>query len=648
MCDIHEFGRVGDQVSDESGTKWAWEETDPNRSGSSGDLAKLFKNEVVKNPGVFARNAPSEHATLMAREVIQNSSDAAAELTAEMGNNAPDFEISFEFEALKGAAKASLVAALDLGSIAARSHNPSDASWRSRLGLDRDDSLDHLNEPSALNTLKVVERGTTGMYGPFKGAKSKMYLALISLGYTAKQDGAGGSYGYGKAGLIRGSAIRTVVAYSAFRERDDDPGVTRRLLGMTYWGQHDLDDRSYTGFARFGKEQDSGAIWPFENDEADAMAEQLGMDLRSPGNIDDFGTTFLLIEPTVRADDLSSAVARNWWPALEDGRMTVTVTAAGSTTVPRPMKDPVLRTFVDAYHLATTDQDNAKPNQYRQSFRKATFGGRQLSLGGLGLVAEPGGWSYEPDIGNGDEDVQQRSLVALVRGPRMVVEYLDAGRARPFVRGAFVADGDVDELLRQTEPKAHDSWQTRIDEAGSDPQAPNVAAAVTKRVKDHVLKFRDQLKPDSRPAEDVRLPELERLFSRIFSSSSSKSGAPPAGERPFSITVEDRLEAAGGGLIKLVGKMRFALAAHHTDEAAGVDISLSYRFVEDGGNGEEAVLTIKAPAGFSMVTEKPYLFQGELTHEHVSFEFESAPYQADWTGRLKGDAELIVKKEVNA
>jgi hypothetical protein len=355
-----------------------------------------------------------------------------------------------------------------------------------------------------------------------------------------------------------------------------------------------------------------------------------------------------LIEPTVRADDLSSAVARNWWPALEDGRMTVTVTAAGSTTVPRPMKDPVLRTFVDAYHLATTDQDNAKPNQYRQSFRKAAFGDRQLSLGGLGLVAEPGGWSYEPDIGNGDENVQQRSLVALVRGPRMVVEYLDAGRARPFVRGAFVADDDVDELLRQTEPKAHDSWQTRIDEAGSDPQAPNVAAAVTKRVKDHVLKFRDQLKPDSRPAEDVRLPELERLFSRIFSSSSSKSGAPPVGERPFSITVEDRLEAAGGDLIKLVGKMRFALAAHHTDEAAGVDISLSYRFVEDGGNGEEAVLTIKAPAGFSMVTEKPYLFQGELTHEHVSFEFESAPYQADWTGRLKGDAELIVKKEVNA
>ena len=72
------------------------------------------------------------------------------------------------------------------------------------------------------------------MYGPFEGAKSKMYLALISLGYTAKAEGSGGSDGYGKAGLIRGSATRTVVAYTAFRERKDDPGVTRRLLGMTY------------------------------------------------------------------------------------------------------------------------------------------------------------------------------------------------------------------------------------------------------------------------------------------------------------------------------------------------------------------------------------------------------------------------------
>ena len=621
-------------------TTWKWEETDPDRSGSSGDLAKLFKNEIVKNPGIFAVDAPSECATLMAREVIQNSSDAASELAAELGEDAPDFEIAFDFDQMEGGEKASFIETLDLGSIAARGTNPSDPMWRSKLGLDDDDVLDHLNDSSPLRVLKVIERGTTGMHGPFIGAKSKMYLALISLGYTAKGDGSGGSYGYGKAGLIRGSAIRTIVAYTAFREREDDPGVSRRLLGMTYWGQHDLDGVSHTGFARFGVEQDSGAIRPFENDAADEIAQRLGLESRDPADLDDLGTTFLLIEPTVRPDDLNVAVARNWWPALEDGRMTVTVSADGTTSVPRPMKDPLLRTFVDAYHLATTDQDNSKRNHYRKVFRRAAVGERKLKLGALGLVAEPGGWSYESDSESADEDVQQRSLVALIRGPRMVVEYLDVGRARPFVRGAFVADEEVDELLRQSEPKAHDSWQTRVEETGSDHDAPHVADAVTRRVRMHVQRFRDHLRPASRPAEDVRLPELERLFGRIFSSSSSNASAPPPSERPFSISIDERLEHGGDGLIRLRGRMRFALAQHHTDATAVVDAAISYRFVEEGGNGEEALLSITAPAGFECIDEQPYLYRGTLTHDHSTFEFESVPYPADWTGRLKGDVVL--------
>lgn len=579
----------------------------------------------------------------MAREVIQNAADAAAEVLEELGDDAPELEISFEFESLGGDGKAAFIEALDLGSIAARSTNPADPGWRSRLGLDRDDALDHLDDHTPLRLLKVIERGTTGMYGAFSGAQSKMYLALISLGYTAKSEGAGGSYGYGKAGLIRGSAIRTVVAYSAFQEREDDPGVTRRLLGMTYWGQHDLDGVSYTGFARFGSARQGGAVRPFENEAADAVASSLGLDVRSPDDPDDLGTTFLLIEPTVTPDDLNAAVARNWWPALEDGRMTVMVSADGTTLVPRPMKDQLLRTFVDAYHLATTDQDNSKPHQYRQSFRRVRLGHRLTRLGSLGLVAEPGGWSYESESVDPEEGVQHRSLVALVRGPRMVVEYLDAGRSRPFVRGVFVADDEVDELLRQTEPKAHDSWQTRL-EPGSDPDAPRAAEAVVTRIRDHVRRFREQLRPASRPAEDVRLPELERLFGRIFSSTGTITG-PPSGERPFSISVDERVVPVGEALIRLGGRMRFALAPHHADQQEAVEVLVSYRFVEEGGNGEEAELAVTSPAGFELVSDQPYLFRGTLTHDHVTFTFESAPYPADWTGRLKGDVELLVGRE---
>lgn len=621
-------------------TSWVWEETDPNRSGSSGDLAKLFKNEAVKSPGVFAADAPSEHATLMAREVIQNSSDAAAELADELGEDTPEFWIDFEFESLNGRDKDDFVRALDLESIAQRGSSSTDAAWRSRLGLDRDDALDHLHDDRPLRVLKIAESGTTGMYGAFEGAQSKMFLALISLGFTAKGEGAGGSYGYGKAGLIRGSAIRMVVAYTCFRERDDDPGITRRLLGMTYWGQHDIDGVSYTGFARYGAVQKGKGVHPFENEAADRVAEKLGLEVRDPDEPYHLGTTFLLIEPTVEAADLEVAIGRNWWPALEDGRITARVTDEGTVRMPRPMKDPLLKTFVDAYHLATTDQDNPKPNQSRQTFRRATIGDRQLTLGSSGLVAEPGGWSYEPEAVDAAADSAPRSLVALVRGPRMVVEYLDVGRSRPFVRGVFVADDEVDELLRQTEPKAHDSWQGRVDEPGSDPLAPQVADIVLRRVRDHVRRFRDQLKPASRPAEDVRLPELERLFGRIFAGSGGRTQGPEPVERPFSIRVEQRVKPAEGNHIELVGGATLAIAGHHDAESALVDVLLSYRFVEEGGNGEEAVLAVTPPKGFESVGELPYRFRGTLTRKPVRFPFATEPYQADWTGRLKVDVEF--------
>lgn len=633
-------------MSELSLAQWTWERTDPDRSGSSGDLAKLFKNEVVKNPGVFAEGAPSEAATLMAREVIQNSMDAAAELADELGRDAPAFEISFEFDQREGADKAALVRSLDLAAIAARGTNHSDPRWRSRLGLDADDLLDHLHDATPLRTLRITESGTTGMYGAFEGGRSKMFLALISLGLTAKATGAGGSYGYGKAGLIRGSAIRMVIAYTAFRERPDDPGVTRRLLGMTYWGQHELDGVSYTGFGRFGAEQESGAIRPFENDEADRVAARLGLDVRDPDSPEDLGTTFLLVEPTVEPEALNVAIARNWWPALEDGRMTVTVAAGGAVTVPRPMKDPVLRTFIDAYHLATTDQDNSKPNQYRQAFRRVNVDDTLYRLGGLGLVAEPGGWSYESDALDADGEVQHRSLVALVRGPRMVVEYLEAGRARPFVRGVFVADDEVDDLLRQTEPKAHDRWQTRVPELGSDPAATRVAETILERVRDHVRRFRNQLRPASRPAEDVRLPELERLFGRIFSSSGGDSSGPQPSERPFSITVDETVEAISAGMIALRGSVGFALSEHHDSEEADVEITVSYRFVEDGGNGEEAKLAIDAPSGFEPVESAPYVFRGRLGRDRVRFTFTSDPYPADWSGRFKGDVSPLDPSEI--
>ena len=62
-----------------AGSAWWWEGVDPHRTGVSGDFAKEFKNETVKEPGTFAADHIPAEASLLVREAIQNSWDAARE-----------------------------------------------------------------------------------------------------------------------------------------------------------------------------------------------------------------------------------------------------------------------------------------------------------------------------------------------------------------------------------------------------------------------------------------------------------------------------------------------------------------------------------------------------------------------------------------
>ena len=339
-------------------SQWVWEVTDPRRSGGAGDLAKLFKNEGIAAPGVLATDAPPDAASLLAREVLQNSWDAARELRDDrerQGAEYPSFSITFNFKDLVGEELSSVASALDLAGLQDQYARVAAVDAVGSLGLSRASFLhDAERYGQGLRVLRIVESGTTGMYGSFDDARSKMFMALVSLGYTEKGPGSGGSFGFGKAGLIGGSATRTVIAYSCFRPRSDDfeggEAVTRRLLGMTYWGQHNVGLESFTGFARLGSQQD-GWVKPLINDAADQLATQLGFEIRQPDSDAELGTSFMIVDPVVDPEDLRNAIERNWWAAIEERRFTPVITetdADGETTsfIPRPKKNPAIAAFV--------------------------------------------------------------------------------------------------------------------------------------------------------------------------------------------------------------------------------------------------------------------------------------------------------------
>ena len=151
VCEESGF-RAGDAVTAPVDRVWHWEMVDTDRLNASGNLAKAFKNEAPKTPGVFADAAPSDEATLLAREAIQNSWDSALEMRDRMresGMEVPPFEVRFKFRSLSGDDREALIGALGLRELAERAMIVGD---RSKLGIGSRDCLEGLDRPGELRS----------------------------------------------------------------------------------------------------------------------------------------------------------------------------------------------------------------------------------------------------------------------------------------------------------------------------------------------------------------------------------------------------------------------------------------------------------------------------------------------------------------
>ncbi|MCY3923889.1 MAG: DNA cytosine methyltransferase [bacterium] len=322
-----------------------------------------------------------------------------------------------------------------------------------------------------------------------------------------------------------------------------------------------------------------GTVRPFENEAADEVAASLGLTVRNPETPELLGTTFLLVEPTVSEHDLVVAIERYWWPALEEDDFNAVVEGDEGLLHPRPRSDSVLASFRDAYELATIPQDNAGAVEHR----RRRLGTDAEPLGQLGLLADLDGWSYQDQTGSRDhEGIEHRSLVALVRKPRMVVEYLPVPQQRrtppPHVRGVFVADDRVNGALRDTEPMGHDAWQTGGG-GESDGASTKVARAVIANINRQVREFRAGLNPPERPPEDIRLDLFDSLMRRILRGTGSGKPAPPLDVRPVSIELRHHIELADGDRLCVVGRATVSL---HDDRQV---VEVAQRLFEAAGYG---------------------------------------------------------------
>lgn len=647
-------------ITDELPPKWAWEAENPNYSGGAGDVAALFRAEGVETPGVLEIGAPAAEASLFSREAIQNSWDAAKEwerTCTKKGEKAHPFWIEFRFTEYRGFEKRRLVFGLGLDEHARQLDTARVAKGSTRnLGLASVDALDDLLDgEKPLRVLMMTEHGGLGMPGSWRTGDSRMLSALVRVGYTQKAEGAGGSYGYGKAGLIAASAIRTVVTYSAFAEDKSDPGITRRLLGVTYWKNHSIGNAKFTGWARLGKEvwttDDEGgrhrSASPFENKDADSAAAELGITVRNLSKPGDTGTTFMIIDPTINANDLRISIQRYWWPAMLDnssGLRTKIIDFDGTEVIPSvPKDDPHLQPFVRGFELASRPQDTKSKEEARLDLGTYTpHNDGEYALGNLGLVANTQGWSF-PD----DNEINHCTMIALVRGPRMVVNYQTfRGLGIPHIRGTFVADESIDDLLRQTEDKAHTKWET-TKLAGAHPSAHLIATQVNGRLRKAVTDFKNQFKPPAPRPGDLNLPILDEL-SRLMKGNKPKPPKPEKRSVIIRLASPAHAVPSPTGQLECRAAVEFGIADWVWDvtktDAVEVTVVLSVAYVEDENLGERLNLRVKSSR--KTFAEQGsgngrFVYVGELQRsETVQFDIKTQPYEPDWTVRFTPTASI--------
>lgn len=518
---------------------------------------------------------------------------------------------------------------------------------RKQLGLSDSDCLDG-GSMDSLKTLVVSERRGGGLPGALSEPESVLARALIAVGRAQQSAGAAGSYGYGKAAVAQASKIRSLIAYSCFEPQGHDR-ATRRLLGVTYWGEHIIGGALLTGWALFGRNGASDGVSALEDHDADAMASAMGLDVRRPEVEDDLGTTFLLVDPAFTPQQLLGAIELSWWPLLQrtrDVTLDITVTDYdGTVSIPEVgVEHKVLGQFVRAFLEAEAQRDSATD----VTEPHAVVRSRRAGITSLTLrdPASP----------------IDQSLVALMRSPLMVVRYEPQKNANPPLVGVFVSHDTTNDNLRMVEPPEHDKWHA-ANVGGLN--ARTVDIEISKAVRQELTEAVRVLHgPDPEPVFGIsafakHFPAVDLKVAR------PKPPKPPRAvaqrlvrvhlvhesanelvvvERPTRIVVDH-------GLLAARAEVKFFLDSERAKKVGltrlDATLTIGARIAEEGAKswenlpaavqqfvrGQEQNFNRTSPDGVS-----PAVFEGRFARaDAVYFTILTEPYPADWTVEIVFD-----------
>ena len=365
----------------------------------------------------------------------------------------------------------------------------------------------------------------------------------------------------------------------------------------------------------------------------------------------DYGSTVMLLCPTVTAEDLKLAVERNWWPALEDQLMKVVIeTADGTQLIPRPQSNKHLKPFLQAYGIARGLKKPGDEQIERLASTKWRADDKGLKYGDLALVLDT---DFEPSESENDSGFGETNspTVALIRGPRMVIDYKSFSSRLP-IRGVYIADPSVDNHLRQVEPPAHNSWEKNWSK-DLNKESKRVARGVMDRIRRSIKEFALEFAPPP-SSFTANLPLLGDLLSGLFGGKAlgkkpkSKTGVGPRTDKLTLRTAQPdkKIQVLGTQQIYLKKWISVKIPQDPQWESATlrftVTVSIAQETEAKKTNDFINVEKIVPPAGFYK-SDEDNKFEGHVSSgQEFVFEITTVPYWKDLTAVVTPQFELFV------
>lgn len=389
------------------------------------------------------------------------------------------------------------------------------------------------NVEAETRVLLVEDFGTKGLGGSFGGDGPEDHFSRLVyfFGQSHEEGSRGGAFGFGKSVYSVASAVRTVIYYSKPEDK-----VPSRLIAVSLFPGHEYGGRRYTGYALCGLpgSDDSFPIEPIEGEAADELARNMGMQAREDAET---GTSLLIVDCAYSAEDLKEALEKWWWPRLvttgAHGLVATLFQDGRQLPEPNPVARADLEQLVKAYQHFLDNREDTPETKSRvlRSTHKRVVG--KLTLRRVYV---------DPEVI--DEESWHTHTVALIRGPKLVVQYAPFGRRHmpPFI-GVFVADEAMDPVFRRAENPAHDTWAPESNRLMEDERP--LVRAVEKYAKQFARDFQASFM--AKPiAPTSRLRALEDLLGQMFNKGQHVGTIPPGADRPISLRVRESRDATQG------------------------------------------------------------------------------------------------------